>query len=246
MKVHFVLFMVLIVFMLSKFANAEPEMVLVKGGCFKMGDSFGEGSQNETPVHEVCVDDFYIGKYEVTQSEWKSIMGKKPSKFKGNVKCPVEKVNCEDIRKFIKKLRQKTDKKYRLPSEAEWEYAARSGGKDELWSGTSNPFELDDYAWYKDNSDNRTHPVGQKEPNGLGLYDMSGNVWEWVWDRYDAEYYGISPKDNPKGPLGGGYRVLRGGSWGGTPLYIRTAYRLKLIPDSRHYDVGFRLAISAK
>ena len=246
MKMYIGIFMALIVFVLSHKAIAEPEMVLVKGGCFQMGDTFGEGGDDEKPVHEVCVDDFYIGKYEVTQDEWESIMGTNPSKFKGNVNIPVEEVSYDDVRKFIKKLRQRTGKKYRLPTEAEWEYAAKSGGKEELWAGTSDMFELEDFAWYEENSDSRTHPVGQKEPNGLGLYDMSGNAWEWVWDRYDEKYYERSPKNNPKGPLGGGYRVLRGGSWNTSPVDIRTALRSRYVPGYSLSHSGFRLARSAR
>ena len=247
MKMYIGIFMALIVFVLSQTVTAEPEMVLVKGDCFQMGDTFDVGDDDEKPVHEVCVDDFYIGKYEVTQGEWESIMETNPSKFKGNVNLPVERVSYDNVRKFIKKLRQRTGKKYRLPTEAEWEYAAQGGGKDGLWAGTSDEFELDEYAWYVDNSNRRTHPVGQKKPNGLGLYDMSGNVWEWVWDRYDEKYYERSPKNNPKGPLGGGYRVLRGGSWNSTPVTLRTATRGVYAPGSRSGGSGgFRLALSAK
>ena len=175
-----------------------PEMVFVKGGCFEMGDISGAGHVREKPVHEVCVGDFYLGKYEVTQKEWKEIMKTKPSYGERCNDCPVDNISWLDIRKFIMKIKEKTGKKYRLPTEAEWEYAARSGGKKEIWSGTSDEVELEDFAWYKDNSFDRTHPVGQKEPNGLGIYDMSGNVMELVWDRYDREYYKSSPKDNPK------------------------------------------------
>ncbi len=244
MKMYIGLFVALTVFALSHTVMAEPEMVLVKGGCFQMGGTSGEGYADERPVHEVCVDDFYIGKYEVTQSEWKSIMGTNPSKFKGNVNCPVENISHDDVRKFTHKLRQRTGKKYRLPTEAEWEYAARSGGKDELWAGTSDPFELEDYAWYEDNSEERTHPVGSKKPNGLSLYDMSGNVYEWVWDRYDAKYYERSPKNNPKGALGKEYRLLRGGSWDDTPVFIRAANRFRVGPIYRDSHFGFRLALS--
>jgi len=223
-----------------------PEMVFVKGGCFEMGDISGAGHVREKPVHEVCVGDFYLGKYEVTQKEWKEIMKTKPSYGKRCNDCPVDNISWLDIRKFIMKLKEKTGKKYRLPTEAEWEYAARSGGKKEIWSGTSDEVELEDYAWYKDNSFGKTHPVGEKEPNGLGIYDMSGNVMELVWDRYDREYYKSSPKDNPKGALDKSNRVIRGGSWYYEALGLRTAYRDGNKPGDKFKGVGFRIALSAQ
>ncbi len=241
-----IVFLVLIGFLFSQRVIAEPEMVFVKGGCFEMGDISGVGNDNEKPVHEVCVDDFYLGKYEVTQREWLEIMEINPSYHKLCDDCPVEKVSWLDIRKFIIKLNEKTGKKYRLQTEAEWEYAARSGGKKEIWSGTSDEVELEDYAWYEDNSFGGTHPVGQKGPNGLGIYDMSGNVWELVWDRYDREYYDSSPKDNPKGPLGGNDRVVRGGSWFFDALSSRTTYRYGIEPSDSFKGLGFRIALSAQ
>ena len=131
MKMNMLFFAVLLVFLFSQKVIAEPEMVFVEGGCFQMGDTIGNGDDDEKPVHEVCVDDFYIGKYEVTQREWVEIMGKNPSSFQDCDDCPVEKVSWKDIKKYIKKLNRKSDKKYRFPTEAEWEYAARSGGKEE-------------------------------------------------------------------------------------------------------------------
>ncbi len=242
MKISMV-FLVLIVFLFSQNVIAEPEMVFVKGGCFEMGDISGVGDVREKPVHEVCVEDFYLGKYEVTQKEWKKIMKTKPSYHRRCNDCPVDNISWLEIRKFIMKLKEKTGKNYRLPTEAEWEYAARSGGKMEMWSGTSDEIELEDYAWYEDNSCGETHPVGQKEPNGLGIYDMSGNVWELVWDRYDREYYKSSPKDNPKGPLGGSDRVVRGGSWYWDALNSRTTYRYGIGTSDRFKGVGFRIAL---
>ncbi len=223
-----------------------PEMVFVKGGCFEMGDISGAGHVRERPVHEICVGDFYLGKYEVTQKEWKEIMKTKPSYGKRCNDCPVDNISWLDIRKFIMKLKEKTGKKYRLPTEAEWEYAARSGGKKEMWSGTSDEVELEDYAWYKDNSFGKKHPVGEKEPNGLGIYDMSGNVMELVWDRYDREYYKSSPKDNPKGALDKSNRVIRGGSWYYEALDLRTAYRDGIKPGEKFKGIGFRIALSAE
>ena len=224
------------------------ELVFVKGGCFKMGDTFGDGDPDEKPVHEVCVGDFTIGKYEVTQGQWKAIMGNNPSRFKDcGDSCPVEQVSWNDVQTFIQQLNQRTGKAYRLPSEAEWEYAARSGGKQERWAGTSSDSSLSAYAWYNANSGATTRPVGQNKPNFLGLYDMSGNVWEWVADWYGEKYYANSPKDNPQGPSSGTSRVLRGGSWFGTPQNVRAAVRGGGFPDIRRYDYyGFRLALSGR
>ncbi|MBI3600779.1 MAG: formylglycine-generating enzyme family protein, partial [Nitrospinae bacterium] len=198
------------------------EIIFIKGGCYQMGDTFGDGESDEKPIHEVCVDDFYMGKYEVTQKEWQSIMGNNPSYLKNCDNCPVEQVSWNDVQEYINKLNQKTGKKYRLPTEAEWEYAARSGGRSEKYSGGNN---IDSVAWYNSNSNSKTHPVGQKEANGLGLYDMTGNVWEWCQDWYDSDYYRKSPKNNPEGASSGQYRVLRGGSWDEYARYARAAIR---------------------
>jgi formylglycine-generating enzyme required for sulfatase activity len=215
------------------------EMVSVKGGCYQMGDTFGDGESDEKPVHEVCVDDFYIGKYEVTQGQWKAIMGNNPSSFSScGDNCPVEQVSWNDAQDFINRLNQKTGKNYKLPTEAEWEYAAKSGGKSEKYSGGN---DIDSVAWYDKNSGSKTHPVGTKQPNGLGLYDMSGNVWEWVNDWYDKDYYKNSPKDNPKGPGSGTNRVLRGGSWYDDARHSRAANRSGLDLGGRGSDLGFRL-----
>jgi formylglycine-generating enzyme len=233
----------------AAYAAPEIEMVFVKGGCFQMGDTFGDGGSDEKPVHEVCVKDFYIGKYVVTQGQWQAVMGNNPSYFKGcGNNCSVENVSWDDAQEFIQKLKEMTGKKYRLPSEAEWEYAARSGGKKEQWAGTSSLDELKDYAWYSDNSGKKTHPVGQKKPNGLGIYDMSGNVWEWVSDYYDEKYYERSPKDNPLGPLSGSGKVLRGGSWftDSFPSRVRASIRYMREPSRRQSVDGFRLALHAQ
>tara|TARA_B100000315_G_scaffold2440_1_gene2259 strand:+ start:13408 stop:14193 length:786 start_codon:yes stop_codon:yes gene_type:complete len=226
--------------------NFKKEFVFVKGGCFKMGNTFKEGDNNELPVHEVCVDDFYIGEVEVTQSRWRAVMGNNPSRFKDCDNCPVENVSWNDVQVFIKRINKITGKNYRLPTEAEWEYAARSGGKRERWAGTNRESELKEYAWYQRNSIKKTHPVKQKKRNGLGLYDMAGNVWEWVQDWYEKSYYKKSFKNNPNGPLSGDDKVLRGGSYFFTPRNIRTTRRAMANPDYRFIDIGFRLATSAK
>lgn len=232
-----------------KEALADPakviELVLIKGGCFQKGDAFGDGQADELPVHTVCVDDFYIGKYEVTQGQWQSVMGSNPSFFrKCGEKCPVEQVSWNDIQGFITTLNAKTGKTYRLPTEAEWEYAARSGGKKEKYAGTSSDVELGKYAWYSANSGGRTHPTGERQPNGLGLHDMTGNVWEWCQDWYGEKYYSQSSRKNPTGPASGTRRVLRGGAWLFEPAGIRASARYSLTPDARGDLYGFRLSIS--
>jgi TPR repeat protein len=218
------------------------EFVYVPGGCFQMGDTFGDGQSNERPVHEVCVDGFYIGKYEVTQDEYTNVTGFNPSDPKKGGSYPVENIVWNDIDKFIRKLKERSGKNYRLPTEAEWEYAACSGGRKEKFAGSD---DVDAVAWYVGNSSRSTHPVGQKQPNGLGLHDMSGNVWEWCSDRYDDNYYKVSVKDNPTGPASGYYdNILRGGSWQGGAMEQRSTYRFK-----RHWstlDVGFRLVLPAQ
>jgi formylglycine-generating enzyme len=234
---------------MAAFAAAGPDiqMVLVKGGCYQMGDTFGDGQANEKPEHQVCVDDFSIGKYVVTQAQWQAVMGNNPSSFKDcGGDCPVEQVSWQEVQEFIAKLNRLSGRHYRLPTEAEWEYAARSGGKHERWAGTSEKNQLGEYAWYIENSDEKTHVVGQKQPNGLGLYDMSGNVGQWLQDRYDSAYYEKSPKGNPEGPPVGSARVVRGGSWGGAASKARVAYRnYPYDPSSRYSLIGFRLVLPA-
>jgi formylglycine-generating enzyme required for sulfatase activity len=172
-------------------------------------------------------------------------MGGNPSEFRDcGDSCPIENVSWNDIQDFIEKLNEKTGRYYRLPTEAEWEYAARSGGKGAKWSGTNDMHELAEYAWYADNAEKKTHPVGKKKPNSLGIHDMSGNITEWVRDRYDAKYYKQSPKENPRGPQSGGYRVLRGGSFYDNLRYIRTTYREEYPQSYRISSIGFRLVMA--
>lgn len=222
------------------------EFIFVKGGCFDMGDASGKGALDERPVHKVCLDDYYMGKYEVTQEDWKKIMDDNPSHFGDCGKCPVEKVSWDDAREYIAELNRKTWRKYRLPTEAEWEYAARDGGETRKWAGTCDMAALDEYAWYSGNSDSKTHPVGRKKPNDQGLHDMTGNVWEWTSDLYDEEYYRESPKKNPSGPDFGLSRVVRGGSWNYDPHHIRTASRFRSLPAKKLSFLGFRLAFTAQ
>ena len=216
------------------------EMVFVKGGTFTMGATAEQGSDagdGEKPVHSVTVSNFYIGKYEVTQAQWEAVMGKNPSRYKGDNR-PVENVSWNDVQKFIKKLNAKTGKKYRLPTEAEWEYAARGGNQSKgyKYSGSNN---RDEVAWYTNNSGKQTHPVGQKQPNELGLYDMSGNVWEWCSDWYGS--YSSGSQTNPTGPANGSYRVLRGGGWFNSARGCRVSSRGGLTPSLCSSDYGFRL-----
>ncbi|MGE4299015.1 MAG: formylglycine-generating enzyme family protein [Desulfovibrionaceae bacterium] len=214
--------------------------VWVPGGCFQMGSPTSERYRDgdEGPVHEVCVDGFWLGKYEVTQAEWTKVMGNNPSHFKGD-RNPVEKVSWNDAQEFIRRLNGKGNGGFRLPTEAEWEYAARSGGKAQTYSGGE---DLTRVAWYDGNSGGQTHPVGGKAPNGMGLYDMSGNVWEWCQDWLSSSYYASSPRSNPTGPDMGSGRVNRGGSWCSEPSYARSANRYGFWPDIAYNDCGFRLS----
>lgn len=232
--------------------NRDPatgmEFVLVKGGCFQMGDVFGDGGSDEQPVHEVCVSDFYLGKYEVTLGEWENVMQHNPSYRKEcGPGCPVESVSWYSIQEFIGRLNSKSGTQYRLPTEAEWEYAARSGGKKEKWAGTSEEKMLKDFALFnKDGGPSHPQKKGLKKPNSLGLFDMTGNVAEWCQDFYAETYYTASPKDNPTGPAVGAKRVLRGGGHYDQAMNSRTTSRLKDEPHLTDFSYGFRLLRPAK
>jgi len=235
----------------AKAKNSDPttgmEFVAVKGGCYQMGDSSGDGRKFEKPVHEVCVADFNIGKYEVTQEQWEKVMGTSLQKNECGPNCPVTFVSWDMAQEFIRSLNNKSGKQYRLPTEAEWEYAARSGGKNEKWAGTSDEAKLADFAWYDRNSqENLIRTVGKKKPNGLGIYDMSGNAQELCLDWYDEGYYGVSSKDNPSGPASGKKRVVRGGSFGSTNEKVKTTARYRDNPDISESSTGFRLLLPAK
>ena len=224
--------------------NTSP-LVLVKGGCFQRGDVFSDvKNTDEKPVHEVCLGDFYIGRYEMTQWQWEEVMGSNPSYFKKGDNYPVEMTSWDEVGKFLDALNRKTGKRYRLPTEAEWEYAARSGGKNEKWPGTNDEAAIEGFAWLEADSDKSTHPVGEKKPNSLGLYDMAGNVWEWVADHYDKYYYKEQVKDNPRGPSEGEYRTMRGGSWRDRENRMRTTERRRGNPTYRSNYVGFRIALT--
>ena len=218
------------------------EMVYVEGGTFDMGATSEQGSDAydwEKPVHRVTLSDYYIGRCEVTQELWEAVMGSNPSNFRG-AQNPVESVSWNDCQNFIKKLNSLTGRTFRLPTEAEWEYAARGGNKSRhyKYSGSDN---IDDVAWYDDNSGSKTHAVGTKSPNELGIYDMSGNVWEWCSDRYGS--YSAGAQTNPQGPSSGSGRVRRGGSWGSNARYCRVSYRYSYAPVYGGNSLGLRLVL---
>ena len=217
------------------------DMVEVRGGTLMMGATSeqDEADDNEKPVHQVTVSSFYMGKTEVTQALWKAVTGGKPSQFLGSLR-PVENVSWEDCQDFIAKLNRLTGMHFRLPTEAEWEFAARGGIKS-FCTQFSGSDDLDEVAWYYNNNDGQTHDVATKRPNELGLYDMSGNVWEWCSDWY-ADYSSAS-QTNPTGPISGSERVLRGGSWCGNARYCYVFARDGYYPDARYYYIGLRLAL---
>ncbi len=227
---------------LDIFAEVDDEFVKVDGGTFVMGATSEQGSDaysDESPTHSVTLSDFYIGKYEVTQELWTAVMGSNPSKFTGT-NLLVEMVSWNDCQTFITKLNELTGKTFRLPTEAEWEYAARGGNKSQgyKYSGSNS---IDDVAWYTSNSSSKTHEVGTKQPNELGIYDMSGNVWEWCSDWYGS--YSSSSQTNPTGPTSGSNRVLRGGGWDINAGHCRVSYRDDSNPSYRNGNFGFRLVL---
>jgi formylglycine-generating enzyme required for sulfatase activity len=222
------------------------KMVDVEGGTFWMGSSNDdyEADSDEQPRHQVMMYSFSIGQTEVTQELWMTVMGSNPSYFKG-MKLPVESVSWNDCQTFITILNQLTDQQFRLPTEAEWEYAARGGNqsKEYTYSGSNN---ILDVGWYNDNCDRKTHSVASKTPNELGIYDMSGNVGEWCYDWYQDKYesnnYSLSEFINPSGPFYGNVRVYRGGNWLNTATHCRVAYRDYGNPTNADNCIGFRLA----
>ena len=219
------------------------DMVRVEAGTFTMGATaeMKVPDDDEKPTHQVTLtNDYYIGKYEVTQALWQAVTGNNPSNYKGD-NLPVENVSWNDCQEFISKLNRITGKTFRLPTEAEWEYAARGGKKSRgyQYSGSNN---LADVAWYEDNSGSKTHTIGSKQANELGIYDMTGNVWEWCQDWYGK--YSSSSQTNPTGANSGSNRVRRGGGWGGNAWICRSSYRYSYAPGFSNDSLGLRLVLS--
>ena len=216
------------------------EMVVVPAGSFVMGS---DSNTDEKPLHRIYLRSFLLGKTEVTQAQWVAIMGSNPSRFSAcGTDCPVDSVSWDDAQEFIRRLNQKTNQSYRLPSEAEWEYAARAGSSSE-WSHGNDEARLQPYAWYSVNSAGKTQAVGKKLPNAFGLFDMHGNVREWVQDCWRDNYVG-APADGSAWTTGcsGNYRVLRGGSWYNRPPDLRSSIRSRDTSGSRYSGYGLRLA----
>jgi formylglycine-generating enzyme required for sulfatase activity len=219
-----------------------PDMVSIPAGSFEMGSNDDNESQ---PIHRVNVQGFLMGKTEVTQGQWKSVMGDNPSYFKHcGDGCPVEKVGWDDAQEFIKRLNNKTGKQYRLPSEAEWDYASKAGSSSK-WGFADKESQLINHAWYESNSNNKTHPVAEKRPNAFGLYDMHGNVWEWTQDCWNINYSG-APNDGSAWITGDcSRRVVRGGSWHVTAAkLVQRESLLAGLSLFRYYISGFRVAKS--
>ncbi len=219
------------ILLISTFATAQSfdiETVLVKGG------KFNTGSNEMKSSNQITIDDFYMGKYEITQAQWREVMGNNPSYFKDCDSCPVERVSAEDVNKFIETLCKKTGKKYRLPSEAEWEYAARGGvlkpQKSTKYAGSN---DIDDVAWYDSNSGGKTHQVGTKKPNELGIYDMSGNVYEWCRNEIK----------NQQGETIGYSSVLRGGSCAVNSNFCKISFRSDFSLGIKYFNYGFRIVL---
>lgn len=239
----------------SSLHPGEPEMVLVKGGTFRMGCTAEQGGDcyyDESPNHLVTVFDFYIGKYEVTQAQWEAVMGTSISQQRDKAgrswslcgvgaNYPMYYVSWNEVQEFISRLNALTGKQYRLPTEAEWEYAARGGNQSRGYKYSGSNF-IEQVAWFTDNSGGTTHPVGTKSPNELGIYDMSGNVWEWCYDWYGS--YSGTQQTNPMGPSSGSTRVNRGGGGGNFASYCRVSYRGNGTPTARYDGLGFRLVLS--
>ncbi|MDQ3011859.1 MAG: SUMF1/EgtB/PvdO family nonheme iron enzyme [Acidobacteriota bacterium] len=216
-------------------------VMAIPGGSFLMGS---EEYDDEKPIHRVTLSPFHIGKHQVTQAQWQAVMKNNPSLYKGD-NLPVEHVSWEDASSFCQKLTEKTGREYRLPTEAEWEYACRTGSTGRYCFGDNNAL-LQKYAWYRKNAEDKTHPIGEKLANDWGLHDMHGNVWEWCQDWYDEDYYWESPEENPQGPSPGTHRVLRGGSFSHDKDQCCSASRGSYTPDTIYRYLGLRVVCVAR
>ena len=224
------------------------ELVRVSGGVFQMGDTLDQGLPTELPVHEIMLDDFFIARFTVTQVQWDILMGENPSNFK-DPQNPVEQITWSDALEFAEKLSRAVSSsvnkpiEFMLPTEAQWEFAARSGGKNDLYSGGS---DISAVAWIDENSRGRSHPVGQKRPNDLGIYDMSGNVWEWCLDTFQEDAFSRHDKFNPMMTASSPDRVIRGGSWNLDAWSARCGRRFNFPADFFGPALGFRLVMDRK
>lgn len=218
-----------------------PEMVIIEGGTFTMGSAVSGDDAASSPQHSINIKTFAIGKYEITHSQWFNIMATRPSMFKGD-DLPVEQITWKQAWEFTRKLSEKTGQSYRLPTEAEWEYAARAGSQTDYYFGTDQS-HLPDHSWFDENSDETTHPVGQKPANNYGLYDMYGNVWEWTLDCWNTSYEG-APTDGSAWTSGDcSMRVVRGGSWYNKIRYINSTARARYSSEIRYNSKGGGLRV---
>lgn len=213
----------------------EIDLVEIPAGSFIMGSD--QGWYDERPARRVKISAFFMGRTEVTQGLWRQVMGSNPSSFQLGDQYPVDSVSWEDVQEFLARLNARSGRQYRLPTEAEWEYACRAGSTEDRYA------ELDEIAWYGGNSGGSVHPVGLKAANAFGLHDMLGNVWEWCADWYAEDYYSRAPAQDPPGPSIGFRRVNRGGSWYFDSSDIRASMRRDDYPELRHARLGFRLAL---
>ena len=218
------------------------QFVRIPGGEFEMGAPEEVEVDAPNPPRRVVVRPFELSRYEITQAQWEMVMGSNPSLFTGCPACPVEQVSWDMAHQFLDKVAELTGERWRLPTEAEWEFAAGEGAAHRRWAGTDDVAEIGEYAWFRPNAGMRTHPVGQKRPNAFGLYDMNGNVYEWCEDWLSRLAPGEGPVENPAGPAKGQYKILRGGSYGLVPHYQRTCYREWAVPERGYDDNGLRPA----
>lgn len=218
------------------------DFVRVPGGDFTMGSS---GGDDERQPHLVRLRAFYVGRFEVTQAQWRAVMGENPAHFQGCDDCPVEQISWDDAQLFLRKASRMAGVPLRLPTEAEWEYAAGCGALHEPWPGTSDPEDLPAFIWYKGRFEGKTHPVGLKKPNAFSLHDLGGNVAEWCADWFDPEYYRRSAVDDPRGPDSGTRRCVRGGSFLSSSDEVRATRRWGSDPAARRRSIGLRVARDA-